>query len=488
MPLQIQASLHYRGGFGPSVASLFPPAGTFEALGGREAVARLVDGLYDRLETDTVLRPAFSRDLTKEREKVKLFFEAWFGGSPTYFDAGWPPGLIAAHGPVSISRGMAGRWVGHFLNSFAEAVKDPTIVTYIKPLISRLAMGLVNREDEPVPREHLRCGAYSADSRFLPCVQRDDAEGIADLAAAYPQVIPGQGPRLLLVAAVRGKVRAAEALLRQGVDANAVAMLQGSEASAYGLPMLRITPLCGALAKRRESLVKLLIEHGAQFDIFTAAFVGDLDSVGELLDLAPELANADDPACDVAQITPLMHAVLAEQVEVARLLLQRGATVGLNSVRLVRAAANRGNEALTNLLLEHGADPASIGAGTWVLCPGIAEKLLARGADVNQESGAWVGMCCTGNSGHKENAAFARAMLRCGADVSARYKGGTALHCAVKAGFTQVAEALIKHGGYVNSLDAQGKTPLDALEAAGKSIDREPVRRLLIAYGAQPRQ
>jgi ankyrin repeat protein len=249
--------------------------------------------------------------------------------------------------------------------------------------------------------------------------------------------------------------------------------------------MLRITPLCGALARRRDAVVKLLVEHGAQYDIFTASCVGDLEAVRELLDRAPELADARDPACDVAQVTPLMHAVFAGQLEVARLLLQRGATVGANSVRLVWAAANAGHEALTDLLLEHGADPASLGAGSWVLYPAIADKLIVRGANVNQEPGAWVGWCCTGNSGHKENAALARAMLRCGADVTAMYKGRTALHCAAKAGFVQVVEALIEHGADVNALNDEAKTPLDDIEEAGRSIDRVPVQRLLIAHGAR---
>jgi truncated hemoglobin YjbI/ankyrin repeat protein len=488
LPLPVQTRLDHRGGLGPNVGSLFPPAGTFEALGGREAVARLVDGLYDRIETDPVLRPAFGRDLTGEREKVKLFFEAWFGGEPTYFDEEWRHGLQATHGGISISRGMAGRWIGHFLASLAQAGEDPGIVDCVKPLISRLAMALVNRADEPVPGERLRGSTSGADPRFLHHVQRDDAAGIAATAAAHPQVIPRHGPRLLLIAAVRGKARAAEALLRQGVDANAVAMLPGSEASIHRLPMLRITPLCGALARRRDTVVKLLVEHGARYDIFTAACVGDLDALRELLDLAPELADARDPACDVAQVTPLVHAVFAGQLEAAGLLLQRGATVGVNSVRLVRTAANGGHEALTDLLLEHGADPASIGPGAWVMVPAIAEKLLARGADVNQQPGAWVGMCCTGNSGHKENAALARAMLRCGADVEARYGGRTALHCAAKAGFVHVVEALIEYGGNVNALDDRGQTPLDEVETAGRSIDREPVRRLLIAHGARRSQ
>ena len=480
--LSVQTHLDHRGGIGVGSAPLFPPPGTFEGIGGRVAVARLVDGLYDRIENDTLLRPAFNRDLTREREKQKLFFEGWFGGESTYFNADWPPSLKAVHVPVAISHGMAMRWLGHFIDSFADAVRDPAILNPIKPFITRLALGLVDRVDEPVPGERIR---DVSDSVFMQSVQRDDAAAIAKDAAVFSHVLLMHGPRLLLVAVVRGKVSAVEELLRQGVSANAVALPPGNDAKIYNLPMLPITPLCGALSTRRDLMVKLLVEHGAQYDIFTAACVGDLEAVGNLLDLAPELADARDPASDVGQITPLMHAVNAGQLEVARLLLRRGAAVGKNSVRLVRAAANRGHQAMTDLLLEHGADPASIGAGAWVLYPAIADTLLSRGADVNQEPGAWIGMCCTGNSGHKENVALAQALLRCGADTAALYKGRTALHCAAKAGFAHVVKALIEHGGDVNGLNERGQTPLDEVEDAGKSIDREPVQRLLIAHGGR---
>lgn len=459
----------------------FPPAGMFEALGGRETVSRLVDGLYDRIEADRILRPAFNRDLVKEREKLKRFFEAWLGGAPTYFDADWPPGLKAAHASVAISRGMAERWLRHFSDSFAEAVKDPSHIQHIRPLIAHLALALVNRADEPVPGERIR---DVADAQLLRCVQRDDAPGIAAAVTAQPLVLAVHGPKLLLIAALRGKASAAEELLRQGVDVNAVAMPPGSDANVYDLPMLRMPPLCAALAARRESIAALLVAHGAQYDIFTAACLGDVDAVRELLDLSPELADAADPGGDVARVTPLMHAVAAGRFEVAQLLLQRGATVGPNSARLVRAAANRGHEALLDLLLEHGATPA-IGAGRWVMHSTIADKLLARGANVNQEPGTWISMCCTGNSGHKENAVLARAMLERGADITAHYKGRSALHCAAKAGFVNVVEALIAHGSDVNALNEHGQTPLDELEGAGKSIHRDPVRRLLIAHGAR---
>lgn len=489
----LHTGLQHRGAIGQDGGQLFALGGTYEAIGGGEAIGRLVDRLYDRLEADPVLRPAFGRDLANERAKVKRFFEAWFGGSQAYFDTDWPPGLQVAHAGISISRGMAARWLTHFFDSFAEMIGDSAIAAQIEPILTRLAMSLVNRDHEPVAGEGLRCSAVGVDPRLLRAVQRDD-EGLAADPVAHPGGIRHWGPRLLLIAAVRGKVRSAEALLRQGVGVNAVSMLSGTEASAVGLPMLRMTALCGALAMRREPVVDLLVRHGARYDIFTAAFLGDLDGIRQLLDLSPALADAVDPAYDVAGFTPLMHAVSAGQLEAARLLLHSGATVGPNSVRMVRAAANGGYSELTDLLLEHGADPASIGAGPWALYPQIAEPLLAAGASVNDPRGrSWIGMCCTGNSGHRENAPLARALLRCGADVRARYRGATALHCASKAGFAQVVEALIEYGADVNALDDRGQTPLDACDQAGRSIDTVPVQRLLLSHGArrsgdQPKQ
>ena len=131
-------------------------------------------------------------------------------------------------------------------------------------------MALVNRPDEPVPGERLRGSCTGTDPGLLQQVQRDDAAGLAATAAAHPEVISRHGPRLLLIAAVRGKAGAAEELLRHGVDVNATAMLPGREASLYDLPTLPITPLCGALARRRDAVVKLLVAHGADRE---AAFV-----------------------------------------------------------------------------------------------------------------------------------------------------------------------------------------------------------------------
>src|SRR5262249_17352123 len=162
----------HRGGLGLGNGPLFPPATTFAALGGREAVARLIDGLYDGIETDALLRPAFARDLSEEREKQKRFFEAWFGGDPGDFTSQWRHGPPVAPRAVWISRAMAARWVGHFLASLAEAARDPAIVNDLRPIVARVAMALVNRPDEPAAGERLRCSTTGVDPHFLQLIQR----------------------------------------------------------------------------------------------------------------------------------------------------------------------------------------------------------------------------------------------------------------------------------------------------------------------------
>ena len=45
-------------------------------IGGHAVVETLIDRLYDRIETDALLRPLFGRDLTGEREAQKCFLRA----------------------------------------------------------------------------------------------------------------------------------------------------------------------------------------------------------------------------------------------------------------------------------------------------------------------------------------------------------------------------------------------------------------------------
>ena len=71
------------------------------------------------------------------------------------------------------------------------------------------------------------------------------------------------------------------------------------------------------------------------------------------------------------------------------------------------------------------------------------------------------------------------ALLRYGARVDHRYHGATPLHYVVKAGFVRTIQVLLEHGADAGALDDRGRTPLDWLGQAAKSVDRDAVRDAL---------
>jgi ankyrin repeat protein len=146
---------------------------------------------------------------------------------------------------------------------------------------------------------------------------------------------------------------------------------------------------------------------------------------------------------------------------------------------------------MVELLLDRGADARAVGAGRWVLDPDMARRLAASGASAGvgtsgQDSGDWVRISCTGNHGRKDDPTFVAALLRYGAHIDQRYKGATPLHYVVKAGFVQTIRVLLDHGADRDALDTQGRTPLDWLRQATKSVDSAAVREELETRPPRP--
>lgn len=108
-----------------------------------------------------------------------------------------------------------------------------------------------------------------------------------------------------------------------------------------------------------------LRNRGAYVDICTAASIGDLDRVRELLDQDPSLANrvSEYVTYYIGSGAPLKNAAAGGHIEIVRLLLERGADPNLaeegiapHGHALYSAAAN-GHHEIARLLLEHGAYP-----------------------------------------------------------------------------------------------------------------------------------
>jgi hypothetical protein len=77
------------------------------------------------------------------------------------------------------------------------------------------------------------------------------------------------------------------------------------------------------------------------------------------------------------------------------------------------------NVAIVAMLLDHGADATTIGAGRWVAHPELAPILSRAGARVDR-SGNWIQLSCTANQGRKDDPEYVAALLRHGARVDER--------------------------------------------------------------------
>jgi uncharacterized protein len=108
-----------------------------------------------------------------------------------------------------------------------------------------------------------------------------------------------------------------------------------------------------------------LRERGAYLDICTAASIGDLERVRELLERDPTLANrvSEYVSYYIGSGAPLKNAAARGHIEIVKLLLERGADPNLpeegiapHGHALYSAVAN-GHYEIAKLLLEHGAYP-----------------------------------------------------------------------------------------------------------------------------------
>jgi ankyrin repeat protein len=158
---------------------------------------------------------------------------------------------------------------------------------------------------------------------------------------------------------------------------------------------VNVSPLMQALYERRQHDVDAILAGDPELDVFEAAALGRSDRVAELISADPSLARAwspdgftalhlaaflgttdtarvlldagADPAA-VAQndmlVQPLHSAAAAHNTDLCRLLLERGAPVNGQQQKGYTAldeAEMTNQDALRDLLLEHGADPKITG-------------------------------------------------------------------------------------------------------------------------------
>jgi ankyrin repeat protein len=151
-----------------------------------------------------------------------------------------------------------------------------------------------------------------------------------------------------------------------------------------------ISIILQAAYRRRQDMVKALVSHRDDLDVFEAAALGSVERVQDLIGREPNLARTWSPdgftplhlasffgRCDCARVlidggagvsetaknpmavTPLNSAAASGHMETVELLLKNGAEVDAaqkGGYTALHSAAHNGNAAMVELLLAHGAD------------------------------------------------------------------------------------------------------------------------------------
>jgi ankyrin repeat protein len=178
-----------------------------------------------------------------------------------------------------------------------------------------------------------------------------------------------------------------------------------------------IPPVALATYYNEPEIAEMLVERGAEVDVFVAAMLGKIDRLGELLQADPSLAGAYSED----GWTALHLAAFFGHVEAVRMLIDAGSDVGAVSRN------DQGNTAL------HASLP---GAHLQ-----IAEMLLAAGSDVNaRQAHSFTPLHEAALIG---DPAIARLLLDHGADAGATTDAGkTALELAEESSHAEVAGLL----------------------------------------------
>jgi hemoglobin len=117
----------------------------YEDFGGHETFAKLVHEFYRGVAQDEPLRALYpEQDLGPAEERLRMFFEQYWGGPTTYSEQRGHPRLRMRHVPFTVTPDMRDRWLLHMMNAVDTLGLAPEHDDLLRDYLTRAAYSLVN--------------------------------------------------------------------------------------------------------------------------------------------------------------------------------------------------------------------------------------------------------------------------------------------------------------------------------------------------------
>jgi hemoglobin len=117
----------------------------YDDFGGHETFDKLVREFYRGVAEDEPLRAMYPEDdLGPAEERLRMFFEQYWGGPTTYSEQRGHPRLRMRHMPFQVTPDMRDRWLLHMMNAVDTLELSPENDDRLRDYLTRAAYSLVN--------------------------------------------------------------------------------------------------------------------------------------------------------------------------------------------------------------------------------------------------------------------------------------------------------------------------------------------------------
>jgi hemoglobin len=144
-----------------------PARSPYEALGGADAVQRLVDRFYtlmDELPEAWDARRIHPESLAGANRSLFEYLSGWFGGPPLYTERHGHPRLRMRHLPYAIGPEQRDAWMLCMRQALDETVADTTLRARLQEVFAQMADHMVNTEGQA---GCVQAGVCAADAQEL---------------------------------------------------------------------------------------------------------------------------------------------------------------------------------------------------------------------------------------------------------------------------------------------------------------------------------